>query len=325
MPCNGGFTILADDSDVGRRLDIVVAAHLPGCSRSLAATLVTRQQILVGGQPKKPGYRVKSGDEIQGCMPPPAQVISFPEPIPLQILYEDAHIVVINKQAGFVVHPAPGHPRGTLVNALLYHYPDLQKSDREIRPGIVHRLDKDTSGTMVVAKTTAAHEEIARQFKRRKIQKTYLAIVHGEMAAAEGVIKLPIGRHCRDRKRMSASSRKTRAAETRWRVREQFRGFTLLELDLKTGRTHQIRVHCHAMNHPIVGDKVYRPRKLQKRLAIGHRQSSKTIDSVSLVARQLLHAWRLGVTHPVTQKEMLFESPMPDDMVSLVNTLRQTL
>jgi 23S rRNA pseudouridine1911/1915/1917 synthase len=325
MSFDGGFSILADDSDVGRRLDVVVAAHLPDCSRSLAATLVTRQHILVGGQPKKPGYRIKSGDEIQGCMPPPAQVISIPEPIPLQILYEDAHIVVINKQPGLVVHPAPGHHHGTLVNALLYHCPDLQKSGREIRPGIVHRLDKDTSGTMVVAKTTAAHEEIARQFKQRKIQKTYLAIVHGEMASAEGVIKLPIGRHFRDRKRMSTTSRKTREAETRWRVREQLRGFTLLELNLKTGRTHQIRVHCHTINHPIVGDKVYRPRKLKKRIATGQRQSSNIIHPLSLVARQMLHAWRLGVTHPVTQKEMLFESPMPDDMLSLVNRLKQTL
>jgi len=323
MPFNGGFTILADDSDAGRRLDVVVASRLPDCSRSFAATLVTRQHVLVGGRPKKPGYRVKSGDEIRGRIPPPAPVIFMPEPIPLQILYEDANIVVINKQPGIVVHPAPGHHRGTLVNALLHHCPDLQGIGGEIRPGIVHRLDKDTSGTMVVAKTASAHEHLARQFKTRKVQKTYLALVYGEMDTEEGTIRLPIGRHPIDRKRMSTTSRKTREAETRWRVQERFEGFALLELDLKTGRTHQIRVHSAAINHPIIGDPVYRPRKLLKNLSQNFSNMPIfVVDLLKSVKRQMLHAWRLGFSHPVTVKFLTFESPLPQDMETLLENLR---
>jgi 23S rRNA pseudouridine1911/1915/1917 synthase len=324
MSFNGGFTILADDSDVGRRLDVVLASRLPECSRSLAASLITRRHILIDGQPKKPGYRLKSGDEIRGRIPPPAQVLYQPEPIPLQILFEDPNIVVINKQPGLVVHPAPGHHCGTLVNALLYHCPDLQSIGGEIRPGIVHRLDKDTSGTMVVAKTAAALEKIARQFKQRKTQKTYLAIVHGEMDAAEGVIKLPIGRHLKDRKRMSTTSRKTRAAETHWRVQKRFKGFALLELDLKTGRTHQIRVHCAAIDHPVVGDPVYRPRrrwgKFVKTFLAG---SNSMADVITPVNRQMLHAWRLGFSHPATGEFMTFESPLPRDMATLLEELKR--
>ncbi len=171
MPVYGAFTILASESDQGQRLDAVVAAHLPDCSRSLAVNLITNLKILVDNQAKKPGYRVKSGDKIQGRIPAPVQVDYAPEPIPLQILYQDSHIVVINKPAGLVVHPAPGHSSGTLVNALLYHCPDLAGIGGEIRPGIVHRLDKDTSGTIVVAKNAAALENLAKQFKTRTVQK----------------------------------------------------------------------------------------------------------------------------------------------------------
>ena len=264
MPVYGAFTILADESDQGRRLDAVVAAHLPDCSRSLAVNLIANLEILVDNQAKKPGYRVKCGDKILGRIPDPVQVEYEPEPIPLQILYQDSHIVVLNKQAGLVVHPAPGHSRGTLVNALLYHCPDLEGIGGEIRPGIVHRLDKDTSGTMVVAKNADALEKLAKQFKTRTIQKIYLALVYGELRKDEGTITLPIGRHPVHRKRMSTITRKGRSAETSWRVRERFQGITLLELTLKTGRTHQIRVHCATMGFPIVGDQVYCSRKWLK-------------------------------------------------------------
>ena len=323
MPFNGGFTILADDTDDGRRLDVVIASRLSDCSRSLAAALIIKQNILVDGRSKKPGYRVKSGDKIQGRIPPPAQVEFSPEPIALHILYEDAHILVINKQPSLVVHPAPGHYSGTLVNALLYHCPDLGGIGGKLRPGIVHRLDKDTSGTLVVAKTASAHEHLAQQFKARKIQKTYLALVYGEMVSEEGTIRLPIGRHPIDRKRMSTTSRKSREAETRWRIYEQFEGMTLLDVRLKTGRTHQIRVHCAALNHPIVGDPVYCPRKLGNYITRHFLGIPPDIaDYIHSVKRQMLHAWQLGFTHPQTGETVLFEAPLPPDMEGLLKKLR---
>ena len=323
MPVSGAFTILANESDQGRRLDVVVAAHLPGCSRSLAVNLITNLEILVDNQAKKPGYRVKCGDKILGRIPYPEQAEYKPEPIPLQILYQDNHIVVLNKKAGLVVHPAPGHSRGTLVNALLYHCPDLEGIGGEIRPGIVHRLDKGTSGTMVVAKNADALEHLAKQFKCRTIQKIYLALVYGELSTDEGIITLPIGRHPVDRKRMSTISRKSRAAETAWRVRERFPGITLLELRLKTGRTHQIRVHCAAMDHPIVGDPVYGSRRRLKDTAgLFPGESSTMRTALKSVSRQMLHAWRLGLTHPHTGEIMTFESPIPDDMAELMVKLR---
>jgi len=323
MPVNGAFDILADESDQGRRFDAVLAAHLPDCSRSLAVNLIVDHKILVDGRPKKPGYRVKSGDEIRGRIPAPGQVEYKPEPIPLHILFEDSHIVVLNKPAGLVVHPAPGHSSGTLVNALLYHCSDLEGIGGEIRPGIVHRLDKDTSGTMVVAKNAAALEALAKQFKARTVQKKYLTLVYGEYQSDEGTIKLSIGRHPVHRKRMSTITRKGRPAETSWRVHERFQGITLLELTLKTGRTHQIRVHCVTMGHPIVGDPVYRSRKwLQNIDRLFSGKSSSMVAWLKAVPRQMLHAWRLNLTHPHTGKAMTFESSIPADMEELMEKLR---
>ena len=324
MVVNGTFTILVDESDQDRRLDAVVAAHLPACSRSLAANLIANHKILVDNQPKKPGYRVRSGQEIIGRIPAPEPVECQPEPIPLDILYQDRHIVVLNKPAGLVVHPAPGHRRGTLVNALLYHCPDLGGIGGEIRPGIVHRLDKDTSGTMVVAKNAQALETLAQQFKTRTVRKKYLALVYGDLKNDEGTIKLPIGRHPVHRKQMSTTTRKGRSAETSWRVREKFKAITLIELTLKTGRTHQIRVHCTAMGHPIVGDQVYRSRKWLKdidRLFSG--ESSSMATQLKAVPRQMLHAWRLRLTHPGTGEIMTFESPIPTDMETVIDKLRR--
>jgi 23S rRNA pseudouridine1911/1915/1917 synthase len=325
MVVNGTFTILVDESDQDRRLDAVVAAHLPACSRSLAANLIANHKILVDNQPKKPGYRVRSGQEIIGRIPAPEPVECQPEPIPLDILYQDRHIVALNKPAGLIVHPAPGHRRGTLVNALLYHCPDLGGIGGEIRPGIVHRLDKDTSGTMVVAKNAQALEILAQQFKTRTVRKKYLALVYGDLKNDEGTINLPIGRHPVHRKQMSTTTRKGRSAETSWRVREKFKAITLLELTLKTGRTHQIRVHCTALGHPIVGDQVYRSRKWLKdidRLFSG--ESSSMVAQLKAVPRQMLHAWRLRLTHPDTGEVMTFESPIPTDMETVIEKLRRT-
>ncbi len=320
---DGAFTIIVEESDAGRRLDTVVAARLPDCSRSLAATLIASQNIFVDQQHRKPGYRIKSGDTIQGHIPAPELVEYKPEPIPLHILYQDRHIIVINKQPGLVVHPAPGHSSGTLVNALLFHCPDLGAIGGAIRPGIVHRLDKDTSGTMVAAKSAEAHEELARQFKAREVQKKYLALVYGDVQSDTGEIKLPIGRHPIDRKRMSTTTRKGRAAETVWKVRERLAGITLLELNLKTGRTHQIRVHCATIGHPVVGDPVYRPRKLFTNLKDKlSNHPAPIIAALKSADRQHLHAWQLSLTHPHSGKYMTFESPLPADMEDLIAKLR---
>ncbi|MBU4186274.1 MAG: RluA family pseudouridine synthase, partial [Proteobacteria bacterium] len=242
-------------------------------------------------------------------IPPPEPVLSEPEPHDIDILYEDTHIIIINKEPGLVVHPAPGHNKGTLVNRLLYHCPELEGIGGKLRPGIVHRLDKDTSGTMVVAKNDAAHINLAAQFKSRKIKKIYLALVHGVVKSESGSISLPIGRHPSDRKKISTVSRKSRSAKTFWKVIERFNGATFLELDLKTGRTHQIRVHCAAINHPIVGDPVYGGKKAAKKLPTS-------------VPRQMLHAWQLEFTHPATGEVMSFESPIPQDMEKVIEMLR---
>jgi 23S rRNA pseudouridine1911/1915/1917 synthase len=323
MPAKGAFSIRVKSSDEDKRLDVLVASLLSDCTRTFVAGLIVAEHIQVDGQPKKPGYRVKSGQKISGVIPPPVPVKFKPEPIPIDILYEDDHIIVVNKQPGLVVHPAPGHFRGTLVNGLLYHCPDLGGIGGEFRPGIVHRLDKDTSGTMIVAKNDAAHHHLSRQFKSRQIKKEYLALVHGILKTATGSIKLPIGRHPVDRKRMSTVTHKGRTAETDWRVKEEFQGFTLLSLNLKTGRTHQIRVHCAALHHPIVGDKVYRPRKLEKTLAKGPKRSDNLLQVLKSVDRQMLHAWRLSFTHPYSAKAVSFESPLPSDMAGLIDSLRK--
>ena len=325
MSENGAFTIVVHESEQDRRLDALVAVHIPDCSRSQAAYLIGKHEILVDNQPKKPGYRVKSGEHILGRIPAPEPLEYKAEPIALNILYQDRDIVVLNKPAGLVVHPAPGHPGGTLVNALLYHCPDLEGIGGELRPGIVHRLDKDTSGTMVVAKNGAALESLARQFKTRTVSKKYLALVFGEFRNEVGTIDLPIGRHPVHRKQMSTTTRKGRQAQTVWKVREQFSGLTLLELTLKTGRTHQIRVHCSVMGHPIAGDPVYGPRKLPTKLAKKHSALGPDVsDHLKNLPRQMLHAWQLGFSHPRTGEPVAFESPLPEDMRELLAKLRES-
>ena len=323
MPADSAFSIRVKLSDEGKRLDVLLASLLSDCTRTFVAGLISDEHVQVDGRPKKPGYRVKSGENISGTIPLPVPVEFKPEPIPINIVYEDDHIVVVNKQPGLVVHPAPGHFSGTLVNGLLYHCPNLGGIGGELRPGIVHRLDKDTSGTLVVAKNDAAHTNLSRQFKSRKVKKDYLALVHGNMKSPTGSIKLPIGRHPVDRKRMSTVSPRGRAAETQWKTREKFQGFALLEVHLKTGRTHQIRVHCSDMHHPIVGDKVYGPRKPEKTITRDHQQSEKILQILKSVRRQMLHAWRLGFRHPHTGEAVSFESPLPEDMAAIIRRIRE--
>ncbi|MCJ8500464.1 RluA family pseudouridine synthase [Desulfatitalea alkaliphila] len=305
--------------EAGIRLDSFIADHLPGVSRSRAAALVRQGAIQVDGASRKPSYKVTPGDTIAGCIPPPTIPDLMPEPLPLDVLFEDESLIVIAKPAGLVVHPAAGHADGTLVNALLHHCPDLAGIGGERRPGIVHRLDKDTSGVMVVAKNDAAHQALSDQFKARHIQKRYLALVWGSPGENCGTIDLPIGRHPVDRKRMAVVPGRGRSACTLWFVRERFGGYaTLLTLDLKTGRTHQIRVHCQAIRHPIIGDPVYgrRPSRSQVR----HPGSAHHI--LGQAERQMLHAARLCFAHPLTGAKMTFEAPLPEDMVILIEQLR---
>jgi 23S rRNA pseudouridine1911/1915/1917 synthase len=305
--------------EAGLRLDAVVAARLDRCSRSYAARLIRGGFALVDGASRKPGYKVKLSEQVECRLPPAEPIELVAEPLPLEVLFEDRHLIVLNKSAGMVVHPAAGHSTGTLVNALLYHCPDLEGIGGKRRPGIVHRLDKDTSGVLVVAKTDQAHHELSRQFKARKIGKRYLALVYGSPESDRGRIDLPIGRHPKERKKMSTTSASGREASTLWRVKERFDGVTLLEIDLQTGRTHQIRVHCSAMGHPIVGDGVYGRRRSLSRLA---KEDAFLHAIVKTAKRQMLHARQLKFSHPVTAQSLCFNAPLHKDMLSVIEAMR---
>jgi 23S rRNA pseudouridine1911/1915/1917 synthase len=318
MHDQSAFKIHVEPADSGKRLDLYIAALIPDCSRSVATTLIRNGNIRVQGAVKKPGYRVKTGDEVHGHIPPPSPILSKPEPISIDILFEDDHIIVVNKQPGLVVHPSPGHYSGTLVNGLLYHCPLIEGIGTALRPGIVHRLDKDTSGVLVVAKNDKAHQHLAKLFKARQVQKKYLALVYGAMESDSGAISLPIGRHPVDRKKMSTKSRKTRVAETTWRIKERFETASLIELDLKTGRTHQIRVHCAAIHHPVIGDPVYGRRNARENVAHGQ-------GLFGSIKRQMLHSRLLKFVHPATQETVCFEAPLPSDMQGVVEALRGIL
>jgi 23S rRNA pseudouridine1911/1915/1917 synthase len=306
------------ESEAGHRLDTVVVARLPTLSRSRGTRLIRAGHITVNGLIKKPGYLTKPGDIVRSEVPSPEPITCSPEEIPLSILYEDGDVIVLNKPPGLVVHPGAGHKSRTLVNALLFHCADLEGiGGEDLRPGLVHRLDKDTSGTMVVAKNDMAHESLKHQFKKRQVQKRYLALVYGDIKASAGVIDLPIGRHPIDRKKMSTDSRRSRSTETRWKIKEAFSGVTLLEIDLKTGRTHQVRVHCAAIGHAVVGDAKYGGKRRWKELP-----SQDLRNILKSVKRQMLHARQLTFLHPRTEKSMSFESPLATDMACVLDALR---
>lgn len=289
----------------GTRLDIYLASQFEGWSRARLQRLIENEDVLVNGKISKPSYKLREHDEIEvELIAPPADFFT-PENIPLEIVYEDDVLLVVNKPAGLVVHPAAGAPSGTLANALAYHFQQLPGSD--VRPGIVHRLDRDTSGLLVVAKTEAALENLSDQFRDRTVFKSYIALVHGRMAANSGKIDQPLARDPSNRTRM-AVVRGGRNALTLYRVRRSFERFTLLDVELKTGRTHQIRVHLAWLKHPVVGDETYG----------GGRDN--TIQDPQLRARvrnlkrQFLHAEKLGFNHPATKEFMKFESPLPAEL-----------
>lgn len=316
MEAEGAFRFIVEPEAAGRRLDTFLAERLPECSRSYAAALIADGRVEVDGRPRKPSYRLKTGECVAGTLPPPRPSGVRPEPIPLEILYEDEGLLVLCKPPGMVVHPAPGHVSGTLVHALLHHCPALGALAGELRPGIVHRLDKETSGALIAAKDARSLERLAAQFKRRSVEKRYLALVHGVPSAKEGVIRLPIGRDPVDRKKMSVRSRKARPAETAWGVRRSWGGeASLLEVRLVTGRTHQIRVHLSAVGHPVVGDPVY-----------GRRRPAKSPAGplgaiLASAPRQMLHAFRISFDHPANGKRLAFECPLPSDMAGLIARL----
>jgi 23S rRNA pseudouridine1911/1915/1917 synthase len=288
-----------DPRAAGDRLDRFLAAKLPHLSRSRLQALIKAGHVTLEGKPARPADKVRGGALVTLTEPPAEPVLLEPEDIPLDVLFEDSDLLVLNKPPGLVVHPAAGHSRHTLVHALLAHCAALSGIGGEQRPGIVHRLDKDTSGCLVVAKNDAAHHHLSRQFAGRSVTKIYLALTQGHFAGARsGVIENMIGRHPVDRKKMAVLARGGRASRTTWRVARELPGVgTLVECTLHTGRTHQIRVHLKHLGHPLLGDALYAPRMA------GH------------YPRQMLHAWKLGFTHPRTGEAMEFCSPLPEDFV----------
>ena len=301
----------------GLRLDLFLSRRDPFLSRSQVQKLIERGAVRVADHPAKAGQRLREGETVHCEIPPVADYDVLPEDIPLPVIYEDESILVVDKPTGMVVHPAAGHHQGTMVNAILFHCRDLSGIGGVLRPGIVHRLDKDTSGLMIVAKSDRAHQVLTDQFRKRQIQKTYQALVYGNMKVDQGFIDLPVGRHPVDRKKMSTCSRRGKEAITHWRVCERYGEATLLHLNIETGRTHQIRVHLNAIGHPVVGDSVYGGTKRVH--TIGDPVLRSALKGIK---RQALHAAHLCFNHPITGNLMTFSSSLPEDMVAVCEVLR---
>lgn len=301
--------LVVEEWDGGKRLDRFLASRDVAPSRSLVQKLIAEGRVWVCGTQQKSSYTVRRGDVVEVELPEPARAQVEPEPIELEVVYEDQDLLVINKQKDLVVHPAPGHSAGTLVNALMHHCDDLSGVAGVRRPGIVHRLDKDTTGLLVVAKNDYAHLHLARQLKMRQMKREYQAIVRGRLRSSKGVIEAPVGRHPVDRKRMAVvPPDQGRHALTRFWVMERFREYTLIRLRLSTGRTHQIRVHMAYIGHPVAGDPDYAPKSAQGELGL---------------TSQALHAGLLGFEHPRTGEYMEFTAPLPDEMEHALELLRQ--
>lgn len=296
--------ITAEESDQGKRLDVFLSSLVEGYSRSQIQKAIENAMVKVNGQTVKRNYKLHKGDFVTLSQMEPVEIEARPENIPLEVLYEDGDIIVVNKPQGMVVHPAPGNFSGTLVNALLYHCKDLSGINDKLRPGIVHRIDKDTSGVLVVAKNDFAHRHLAEQLKEHNMRREYIALVHGNLKHNAGTIDAPIGRSSGDRKKMAVSFEHSKSAVTHFDVIEYFNGYTLVKLRLETGRTHQIRVHLAFIKHPIVGDPKYGPNKNEFGLK-----------------GQALHAYLLGFKHPRTEEYLEFSAPLPDFFIDILRDL----
>jgi 23S rRNA pseudouridine1911/1915/1917 synthase len=303
---NDGRIVPVSPQDAGKRLDRYLTAILSDLSRTAVQQLIANGSALVNGSKSKPGYMLRDGDEIQLSAATPAidQGQTRPTAIGLDIVYEDQDLLVVNKPAGMVVHPAPGHHDDTLVNALLAHLPTLQESGETLRPGIVHRLDKDTSGLIIVAKNVRTQAALLEQIRHHAIIKRYLALVDGNVALDQGSIDAPIGRDPRHRQQMAITAVGSREARTYFKVLERYARHTLLLLQLETGRTHQIRLHLKAIGHPVVGDPVYGSGNVFKRAPLN---------------RQFLHACQLSFTHPFTGEPIELEAPLPADLQAVLD------
>lgn len=303
--------LTASNEDAGMRLDAFLAARLPELSRSRAASLVQEGRVTVNGRPVSKSCRLSGGETLSVSLPEqPADTALTAQDIPLDVVYEDDDVIVVNKPAGLVVHPAPGHPDGTLVNALLWHCKgSLSGIGGEIRPGIVHRIDKDTSGLLVVAKDDATHIGLSQQMAVHSVERAYRTIVYGGFAQDEGFVESNLGRSKTDRKKMAvypASEPHTKYAYTGYQVLERLNNFTMLECRLKTGRTHQIRVHMASIQHPVAGDPVYGPH-----------------NCITSLHGQCLHAKTLGFVHPITGEHLRFDSELPEYFTRFLATLRR--
>lgn len=294
--------MVGPETPKGTRLDVFLADRIEGLSRAQVRKVVDAGGVRVGTFTRKAGYKLKPGDRIHVEYQPPAPEGALaPQNIPLKVIYMDPDVIVIDKPPHLVVHPGPGHPTGTLVNALLYHYPEIAAVGSELRPGIVHRLDQDTSGVMVVARSARAWSFLHLQFKSRLVWKTYLALAWGRVSAAEGRISWPLGRHPKEGSRISIRARSPKKAETFFQVQRTFLDTTLLEVKPVTGRTHQIRVHLAATGHPVCGDPVY-----------GRRREPREFPRI------FLHAHTLSFLHPATEERLTFASPLPPDLEAVI-------
>jgi len=296
--------LTASSGDAGRRLDLFVAEHIPELSRTRIQELIREGNVHVDGQTARASHRVVAGESIEVAVLQRPAMVAAPEDLPLELLLVDDDFVIVNKPAGMVVHAGAGHARGTLVNALLHRLGKLSGAGGALRPGIVHRLDRDTSGAMIVARNDAAHENLAEQFRSRNVRKIYVALVHGKIPRDSGSITLPISRDPRRRTRMTACGKTGRHARTDWRVVARLQRCTLVEAVLHTGRTHQIRAHFAAIGHPVVGDTLYgAPRNLRV-----------ATRSLPLLERNFLHAARIGFSHPASGAWVEVRAPLPRDL-----------
>jgi 23S rRNA pseudouridine1911/1915/1917 synthase len=313
---DGGPPLVVAPDEAGLRLDAWLARRLPALSRSRIRALIDAGRVSLDGARPRPATRVKAGQAATVAPPEPEPATPRPESIPLRVVHEDGQLLVVDKPAGLVVHPGAGHATGTLVNALLAHVHDLSGIGGALRPGIVHRLDRGTSGLLVVAKDDATHRALVRQFAGRSVEKDYLALVLGVPGRPAGEVFAPIGRDPAHRKRMSTRAPRGREARTSWSLVERFDGAALLRVRIHTGRTHQIRVHLASIGHPVAGDPVYGGTRTPSSRRAAAREALRALE------RPALHAARLAFEHPRTGERRTFESPLPDDLAGVLAALR---